>query len=214
VKVQRIKDPILKAIVEELRTKNGCHTIVLYGSRARGLTTPTSDYDVFGVRRSGEKTRIAKKQNGAYWDVFVYSEKDLRKLGEAQFSWRNARLLYAEGQYGKSLMKRIDTLLKKPYKPRPQYEIDVVVAWAQKQLERCRMKDIQALFRRAEFQAALIDHYFFVRQKRFLGPKAGFVWLEKNDPKTFALIKRALLYPTNLTFLKAAASRVYQVSLR
>jgi predicted nucleotidyltransferase len=52
------------------------HTVILYGSRARGQTTPTSDYDVIGVRKDEKKTRIAKKQDSKFWDVFVYAEKD------------------------------------------------------------------------------------------------------------------------------------------
>ena len=75
------------------------------------------------------------------------------------------------------------------------------------------MTDIQGLYRRAEFQNALIDHYFFVRQKRFWGPKEGFVWLNENDPKAFKLIHRTLKHPTNISYLKAAAEAVYQVRL-
>jgi uncharacterized protein len=209
----RDSDPVLKSIIRDLKDKHRCHTIILYGSRARGLVTPTSDYDVLGIKRQGKKSRIAKKQNGFYWDVFVYSEKDLRKLDEQHFAWKNARILYQEGHYGKNLLRRLEKLLKKPYKPKPQYEIDVTKVWAQKELDRCRMPDIQGLFRRAEFQAALIEHYFFVRQKRFWGPKEGFAWVKENDLRTFKLIQRALKYPNNISYLKAAASRVYKIPL-
>ena len=84
---------------------------------------------------------------------------------------------------------------------------------AQKELDRCRMRDIQGLYRRAEFHNALIEHYFFIRQKRFLGPKSAFAWLEKKDPKTFKLIHQSLKSPSNLSLLKKAASRIYKVSL-
>ncbi len=210
----KLNDPILNSIVRTLKLKYRCHTIILYGSRARGLTTPTSDYDVVGIRRTGEKTRIAKKQRGFYWDVFVYPEKDLRKLGDQHFSWKNARILYEKGRYGQNLLKRIHKLLKKPYKPQPQYEIDITRVWAQKELDRCRMTDIQGLYRRAEFHNALIEHYYFMRQKRFLGPKEAFAWIEENDPKTYKSLQRTLKYPTNLSFLKAAASKVYKVTLK
>jgi hypothetical protein len=76
------------------------------------------------------------------------------------------------------------------------------------------MDDIQGLYRRAEFQTALIEHYFMMRKKRFLGPKAGFNWLKDKDPETFRRIRRALKHPTNLSFLKSAASRVYKVRLK
>lgn len=211
--MDKTKDPILTAIIKELVDKHHCHTVVLYGSRARGLTTPTSDYDVVGIRNSGKKFRIAKKQKGFFWDVFVYPEKDLKTLGEEYFAWKNARILFQKGTYGTSLLNRLDKLLKKPFKPHLKYEIDVTKVWAQKQLERCKMDDIQGVFRRAELLTTLVDHYFYVRNKRFLGPKEGFAWIKTNDPKTYKLIDRALRHPTNLSFLKAAAANVYLISL-
>ncbi len=208
-----VEKETLDSIIDELKSKYKCHTIVLYGSRARGQTTSTSDYDVIGVCKRGEKTRIAKKQKGQYWDVFVYPEKDLRKLGDQHMSWKHARILYEKGPYAKLLLKRIQNLLKKPFKRHPKYEIETIRVWAQKELDRCRVNDIQGLFRRAEFHAALVDHYFLIRQKRFWGPKEGFKWIEQNDPISFRLIRRALRFPTNLSFLKAAASRVYKLKL-
>lgn len=207
-------DQILKSIVRELKEKFHCHTIILYGSRARGSISSTSDYDVVGVRKRGKKTRIAKKQMGFYWDVFVYSEKDLKKLGPEQLGWSDSRIIYQESEYGRNLLRRLKRLLNKPHKPEPQYEIDILKVWAQKELDRCKIKDIQGLYRRAEFQNALIDHYFIIRKKRFYGPKAAFTWLEKNDPTTFKLLHRSLKHPTNISFLAAVASRVYQVPIR
>ena len=208
-----LKDETLQAIARLLITKYKCHSVILYGSRARGQTTPTSDYDVIGVCKSGEKTRIAKKVKGKFWDVFVYAEKDLKVLSDQHLSWKHARILFSKGPYAKVLLRRIDKFLKKPFKRHPVYEVKAAIAWAQKELERCRMNDIQGLYRRSEFQNALIDHYYFVRQKRFWGPKEGFAWLKENDPKTFQLIRRSLKDPTNLNYLKAAASRVYKVNL-
>ncbi len=206
-------DPIIKAIIKILIGKYRCHTVILYGSRARGLTTSTSDYDVVGIRKSGKKFRIAKKHRGFFWDVFIYPEKDLRKLGQNYFHWKGAQILYQKGKYGNALLKRLNKILKKPFKPWPQYEVDVTKVWAQKQLERCRVNDIQARFRHFEFLTALVEHYFYVRQKRYNGPKEGFAWIKQNDMKTFKLINRALEYPNNLTYLKAAAMKVYRVSL-
>src|SRR5215471_14535572 len=105
------RDRILESIVRELKNKYRCHTIVLYGSRAHGHATPTSDYDVFGVRRSGKETRIAKRQKGYYWDVFVYSEKDLRRLNDQHLIWKGARVVHEDGHYGRQLLSRIRKLV-------------------------------------------------------------------------------------------------------
>ncbi len=206
----KLSDPILKSIVHELRSKYKCHTVVLYGSRARGLTTPTSDYDVFGVCRRGKKTRVAKKQLGFYWDVFVYPEKDLRKLpAQTVVAWRNAKILYTANDYAQKLMGRIKIFLKKPFRPEPQYEIDSLKVWAEKEFERCLTDDIQGHFRRSEFLAALVEHYFIVRKKKYWGPKSSFAWLKTHDKKTYLLINQALKNPTNLKKLKSAATQVY-----
>ena len=47
------RDPVLQQIIDELRATHGCHTFILYGSRARGDFTPSSDYDILGIRPSG-----------------------------------------------------------------------------------------------------------------------------------------------------------------
>lgn len=211
--MNNLNDPILKRITNTLINEYKCHTVILYGSRARGLATSTSDYDILGVRKNGQRIRIAKKQNNFFWDVFIYSEKDLKSLTEESFVWRDAKIIFQKGTYGTKFLQRLSDHLKQPFTPHPKDEIKVLKVWAQKQLERCRVDNIQGLFRRVEFLNALIDHYFYVRQKRFLGPKEGFAWIEIYDPMTFKLIKRALKNPTNLTFLKAAAERVYKVRL-
>jgi uncharacterized protein len=63
-------DPILTAVVDELCSRQNCHTIILYGSRAEGTHTANSDYDILAVREIGETTRDARLWNGAYLDIF------------------------------------------------------------------------------------------------------------------------------------------------
>ncbi len=128
--MQNRADPHLASIIEVLKSKYKCHSAILYGSRARGTPGAVSDYDVLGICKRGRKTRLAKKVNGVYWDLFVFPEKNLRKLGRESLSWRNAKILYQRGQYGARLVNRIQKLAKKPFKPDPQYEIDVTIAWS------------------------------------------------------------------------------------
>ncbi len=203
-------DPHLQSIVNTLKSKYKCHTALLYGSRARGKAGPISDYDVVGIRRSGTKTRIAKKVAGAYWDLFVFPEKALKKLNSEHLSWRNPIILFEKGQYGGRLVQRIQKLVKKPFKPDPQYEIDVTIAWAEKQLERIALADTHGLYRRIELQQAAIGHYFQVRRLRYWGPKAGLQWLQENDSTTYRLYKKVYQDPANMRALNNLVKRVYR----
>lgn len=54
-------DLVLKQLVYELIKKHRCHTVILYGSRARGDFTEQSDYDLMGVKKTGKKYRVAEK---------------------------------------------------------------------------------------------------------------------------------------------------------
>ncbi|MGZ3684528.1 MAG: hypothetical protein ACXVCI_11790 [Bdellovibrionota bacterium] len=202
-------DPNLDAIVRLLKSKYKCHSALLYGSRARGAAGPVSDYDVVGIRRRGPKTRVAKKVNGVFWDLFVYPEIELKKTGKQHLDWRNAVVLFERGQYGRRLVRRIQKQVEKPFKPDPQYEIDVTIAWAEKQLDRIAVGDIHGLFRRTELQNAAIEHYFQIRRKQYWGPKAGLQWLEKNDPKTFQLFAAVYKNPSSQRALRSLVKRVY-----
>lgn len=203
-------DSNLREITKLLTTKYKCHTVILYGSRARGVPTRVSDYDVVGVCNRGAKTRIAKKANGVYWDVFIYSEKDLKTLSDQQLGWRDAKILFARGNYGRNFIRRLQKFIKKPFKPLPSYEIEVTKAWSEKQLDRIAVGDVQGLYRRTELQQAAVADYFHIRHQRFLGPKAGLEWLQKNDPVTFKLFSQVYKNPTDMKALKTLVDRVYK----
>lgn len=202
-------DPHIQSIIKVLKSKYKCHTALLYGSRARGEAGPLSDYDIVGIRQSGSKTRLAKKSNGAYWDLFVYPEKDLKKLNTEHLSWRNPVILFEKDQYGQRLVQRIQKLIKKPFKPDPQYEIDVTIAWAEKQFDRIALGDTHGFYRRIELQQAAIGHYFQIRRLPYWGPKAGLKWLSENDSTTYNLFKKVYQDPSNVTSLRNLVKRVY-----
>ena len=61
-----IKTSHLASIVEHVMTKHQCHTLILYGSWARGDATATSDYDLLAIRQRGKKVvRDARLWEGA-----------------------------------------------------------------------------------------------------------------------------------------------------
>lgn len=69
------EDPLLERFVHLLVKEHECHTVILYGSRARATHVPTSDYDLLGIREGGEDTRDARLIDGVFLDAFVRTEK-------------------------------------------------------------------------------------------------------------------------------------------
>jgi uncharacterized protein len=65
-----INERLLK-IVQYIQEKYRCHTIILYGSRARGESTNTSDYDIIAIREQGEFERDCRFFDGFYLDAFI-----------------------------------------------------------------------------------------------------------------------------------------------
>ncbi len=195
-------DPILKGIIKLLREKHHCHTAILYGSRARGDATKTSDYDVMGVIKGGTRFRIAKKQKGTYLDIFIFPEKELRGKNDRHLYMKEGVVLFEHSGFGSKFIKRLEKISKKDSNPLPRDEIAARRVWAKKMLERAERKDIEGNFRRTWLQFALLEDYFLIRRQRYLGPKQSLQWLKKYDLQTYNLFQSVLKKPTDLKILK------------
>lgn len=204
---------MLTEIVSTLREKHGCHSALLYGSRARGDATEISDYDVLGITAHGPRRQLAKRIRGTFWDLFVYPERELTparlRTNERALSWKNAVVLFEEGTKGTHLVKRLRALVALPFKPAPDDEITALKVWFHKQLERIEYGGITGHARRAELHAQLISDYFVVHKMRYGGPKEALAWLEENDRPAFRAIGTSLAEPTNLRALIAAGRLIY-----
>jgi hypothetical protein len=207
-KLPQFDDPLLTKLVGELIKKQKCHTVILYGSRARGDATPQSDYDLMGVRRSGNKFRIAEKRQGLYSDIFVYPEKDLKKVGEDYLYMNGGKVLYQKGNFGTTFLEKLKSASKRKYKPLPSDEIQTRKVWLHKMFDRIALGDIEGNYRRSWLHEALLADYFHIRKKRYLGSKQSFAWLKKHDPETYSLFDEVLQNPLHLSRLKALVEKV------
>lgn len=207
------KDEFLATAVNRLIRKYGCHTVVLYGSRARGDFTAKSDYDLMGVRK-GKALRLAKKEKGFYLDIFIYSERELKTPGEQHLYMKEGIVLFEKEKFGTQFLKNLKKIAKRPYRPMPKDEILARRIWAHKMWERTLVGDIEANYRRSWLHEALLSDYFNIRRKRYLGSKKSFAWLEKHDPATYRLFEKVLREPTNLTALKKLVEKVTKIAFK
>lgn len=188
-------DPILKSIVAELVSKYKCHTVILYGSRARGDVTPFSDYDVVGIRRKGKNLRVARKKKGFYLDLTILPEREFRKIGENFLYLKGAKVLFEKTKFGSRLIRKLDVAFLRPFIPLARDEIVVRRMWAYKMLERIKCGDVEALYRRSWLQMALLEDYFAFRGMRYCGSKEAFQWLRKFDKSVYRLFENSLKQP-------------------
>lgn len=204
-----IEDPMIKALTEELSSQFACHTIILYGSRARGQATPTSDYDIAGICKTSTKTRIARfdTKYQVFVDLFVYPENELNPLQEEHLCMHEGVIIKEKKEFGTNLLANINKAINEPPLI-PDYELEVRRVWYQKMLTRASTRDIDGIYRHNWVLHVLIEDYFVFRSLRYLGPKKAFEYLKEHDIKVLQLYDMALNNADDLGRLEALIQAV------
>jgi hypothetical protein len=190
VRVQ--SDEELAWLVDELVRSHGCHTVILYGSRARGDATPSSDYDVAGLREGGEPARDARLVGGRYLDAFIYPDTRSAAPDEALLHLRGGRVLLERDGHGSRLLGGLELVFARGPKPLAPGEAELRRTWARKMLERIARDDLEARYRRTWLLFELLEYHFALRGRWYLGPKQSFAWLAEHEPSAHAAFSAAL----------------------
>ena len=180
----------LAAVVKEFQRKHRCHTLILYGSHARGDATPASDYDLLGIRDAGKVVRDARLWRGVYLDFFVYPKRKAK--AEQLMHVRGGKVLIQKGRFGDRLLERIEKAYAAGPKPLTLDELNARKVWARKMLDRARIGDAEGNYRRVWLLTVLLEDYFAFRNRWYAGSKSSLHWLRENDPKVSAHFERAL----------------------
>lgn len=194
-------------LVEELR-KHGCHTVILYGSRARGDFTQASDWDVLGIRDGGELRRDARRWEGSWLDAFVYPAHLLEDPHDGLLDVRQGKVLLEEGSAARDLFAKLEARFAKGPTLLREDELRAIRAWHDKAIERIRLGGLQGDFRRGELVARLLEDYFLMRGHWYLGPKASFLALSKERPDLLSLFETALAESATLADIEALQAAV------
>ncbi len=190
----------------------GCHTTILYGSRARGDATPRSDVDLLGVRQDGPSERFAKVVEGVYFDAFVYPESALTTLEPAMLRVLGGIVLSERNGFGTELLGRLRELSERGPAPLSADARQVLVLWSQKMLERFQGQvGIEADYRRMTLLVQALEDYFVLRNKWFQGSKVAFPWLFRNDVEVYKLFEGASQPGAGERAFSALVEAVYKV---
>jgi hypothetical protein len=180
------------SLVEELRREHGAHTIILYGSRARGDATPESDVDVAAFSDVEETTRDARLWRGTFLDAFVHPGRLLEAPTVELLKLRGGRALLDERGLAGPLFARLDDIERAGPPPLSEPEQRMRRVWAEKMLARIRRGDVEANYRRHWLLYQLLEDHFALRGAWYRGPKEALAGLERDAPRTFAAFARAL----------------------
>lgn len=183
-----------EALAEGLVARHGCHTVLLYGSRARGDASEESDWDLLGVRTEGPVVRDAWRTEHGWLDAFVYPEAELlaEPLSMSFFRLEGARVLVQREGFGDALIRKVEARLANPPEPLPDDEIAARRQWAEKMLERARVGDAEGNFRRAWLLTQLLEDHFVCAQRWYRGPKAAIASLRRDEPELYRRYAAAL----------------------
>jgi predicted nucleotidyltransferase len=187
----------VERVALEAADRHGCHTVILYGSWARGDATPASDVDVLCARDDGPSFRDARLVDGVYLDAFVYPKSALEKIDAEMLRLLGGVVLRERDRIGTALLERVQALHARGPDPLTDDMRQVQVVWAHKTLERIRNEDVDGRYRRMHLLIQALEDYFTRRKRWFPGSKEGLPWLLQNDPPAHALFEAA--YAANAT---------------
>lgn len=206
-------EALLSRVVEELRSRHDCHTVILYGSYARGDQSAISDIDVLGIRAAGEAVRDARLWQGVYLDAFIYPEAILDTFDEGMARILGGRILLQRDAIGRQLLERVEALIAQGPEPADPAEIQVRLTWARKMVGRIGQRDVEGNYRRHWLLFQLLEDYFYLRGLWFHGSKESFKWMKSEDPFTFQLFEAALEPGASDETLQGLVERMHVIGL-
>lgn len=198
----------LEELITLMRDTHRCHTVVLYGSHARGEATPTSDWDVLGVRTDGPKMRDARRWRGTYLDAFIYPEAELKEPDETMFRLMDSVVLTERDGFGTRLIQKIKDRFAAGPRPLPEDERQARLVWMEKNLDRLRVGDVEGNYRRHWLLTAVLQDYFVLQGLWYRGPKESFRDLRVNEPELYETFQQAMASNATYTEIERLVSTV------
>lgn len=192
------------ALVAEMKAKHAVHTLVLYGSFARGDASVESDVDVAGFSDVVEAYRDARSWGGTFLDAFVYPTRVATDpVTDELLKLAGGRALLDERGLAVGMLARVEALERAPIAPLPDHEIQTRRTWARKMVARAARGDVEAHYRLHWLLFQLLEDHYAVAARRYPGPKRAFADLASREPDTLAAFERALAPSAPLPVIEA-----------
>lgn len=203
-------DNITKLAVKDVVEKYSPHTVVIYGSRARGDSTIESDIDIACFCDSTTAFEDIRQFNGVCLDAAVYPTESMGNVNEF-IKFDRAFCAIDQLGFGEKLLQKVRIKVHNGPTPLNQREKRSIVELSLKSLKRANKGDIEGNYRRTRLQYILLETYFLLREMWFCGPKQSFAWLMENDQVAYVLFDNAYQSPQNYEELTALTHYVVSI---
>lgn len=209
-------EPDLGMLARELCRRHGAHTVVLFGSRARGDASPTSDVDVVVVRADGGFERDVRRWHGFELDAHVVDEAGLgAKIAEHATGLVHGRVLVEDAGSGERLIARARYLLTQPPPSPAPGDVDALWGWGDKMRARIRATDpTLAAYQRANVIAQSLAAWAEVRQRWFRGTKETLATLRTEAPALNDALVEAMAPGADVAAFDRLLDAVFDPALR
>jgi hypothetical protein len=197
-------------LLDELRRTAPVHTVLLYGSFARGDATPESDLDVAGFADVPATRHDGRRLGSLFLDAFVYpTERAIAPPDDELRKLRGARVLLDERGLAGPLLAALDALEASPPRPLDEGARRTLGAWAHKMLARIARDDVEAHYRRHWLLMQVLEDHFALEGRWYPGPKLALAGLAEQQPALHAAFAAALYPAADLPAIAALVERVH-----
>lgn len=202
---QKLLDLLCKYLQEHL----GCHTAILYGSLAWGDLDASSDIDVIAFHDGGEAAHVAHRWQNLFLDLFLYPtatkpEPDWLRV-------HGGKVLFQRGQGGDKILAAVATMFAAGPEALSVTDRQTRHLWSEKMLARAEKGDPEGNYRRHWLLMALLEDYFVLRGRWYLGPKRSLAFLKSEKPEDFAVLGRAFEPSASIEDIRVAVATVIRV---
>lgn len=200
---------LVELAVQELIKTYHPHTIILYGSRARGDSTAQSDIDIACFRDESEEVKDARLFHDAYLDAWVYPTSSLKDISSSTFRFGDGYVVLDERGLGEPFLRQIREKLAKGPALISQADRAHLKQWIDKMLSRALIDNLDGHYRRTWLQFELLNIYFELRGMWFLGHKKSFNYLQSHDPQAYCLFEAMYCHPECIDNLQPLVCYVF-----
>lgn len=186
----------LDGILRYLKESYDPHTIISFGSVARGTYTPESDFDVVVISDTAKLGTDTAEIDGVLLDAFIYNTRDVLETTPTELlQIYESKLLLDEKGLGIWLKNNVRQYVQNRQK-KTREEKNYLRSRMRKQLRRSEQGGAQGLYRLCWILKDSLDTYFSLRDELYYGPDDALERMQKNAPNDYALYEAAMREPT------------------